>query len=358
MIAAAVLGSLMLVPPQQPTAPVAAPPPATAATLIATFTALPAEKQRAVVAALQRRLQLDRDPILQRYSDRLRGLQAYPPLQPRPVHSQQTWAPTAPARLPVPVDAPLYRTTRANFPPPPNLADLQCAVVYDWSQGKAARLPDDLSDAATFANLAHGYPLGADQTVAQIIELLDQDHEQRKLAVWFEHCYADRGGAVFAGISLYDAWYSGKVVEVPDVDAIPFAVQVLGSRAFTSPIPAGKARDRLYQAIADAALEHRKYRTLRQCAAAAFVAAEPPIDPVYQGLIPRFHYLWALHDWDPAALAKILGSRERGELLEAVDEPLAKDPKAGDLQRQAQRELTDLAAFLRELCAFELARNK
>src|SRR5689334_13316486 len=140
MIAVAITLGSLLASPQQPTPPVAAPAPAAAADLIAAFSALPAEKQHAVVGALQRRLQIDRDPILQRYSDRLRGLRAYAPLQARTAHSPKTWAPVAPARVPVPVDAPLYRATRASFPPPPCLADLKCAVVYDWAQGKAARL--------------------------------------------------------------------------------------------------------------------------------------------------------------------------------------------------------------------------
>ena len=85
-----------------------------------------------------------------------------------------------------------------------------------------------------------------------ILARLDTDGDQRRLAGFFEQLYADRDGHVFAGISLYEAWYSGRTVEVPDVDAIAFAQRVLRTQSFVSPIPDGRRRDRLYRQIREA----------------------------------------------------------------------------------------------------------
>jgi hypothetical protein len=120
---------------------------------------------------------------------------------------------------------------------------------------------------------------------------------------------------------------------VPDVDAIPFAKRILRDDSFVSPIPAGARRAGLYEKIKAGALRMRKYRTLREAAAAAFVAASAQIAPGYEALIPRFHLVLGLNGNDPERVARVLegiGSRE--ELLRLLDDLILKGP---DEQKQA-----------------------
>lgn len=347
---------------QQPAPPQgeAAPPPAAAASqppgadeLIAGFAALDADRQSRVLAAIERRLQLHPDPTIQRIVSLQRGLAAYPAMSPEQYFPPQQYAPPAPARTLVARGAPRHRPVAASFPPPPFLDDLVCGVVFDWTTGKAARLPQQPDTAQRFANLAHGYLPGSDQAVAQVLEALAGPPSPRTR--FFEHLYADRDGHVFAGVRLYDAWYSGRLVEVPDVEAIAFARELLHTQAFVSPISADRRRERLYQKIQDAALQERKYRTLRQAAAATFVAAAPPIDPAYASLVDRFHYLWPTVGHDLQAMAKLIAeSGDRDQLLESVDQRLAADPDGWRLRTQDRQQLADVDVFLREVCAWEL----
>jgi len=325
--------------------------------LLASWRALDAGKRAAVLGAIERRLQTDADPILQRFSARLRGLAAYPPLG-KPVHFDPAQlAPAAPPRTVVARDSAAGRAAAAQFHKPPFLDDLACAVVYDWAAGKAARCKDSLGPDEQFANLARGYPLGADQAVAQVLELLDDDPEQRQLAEYFEHLYADRDGHVFAGISLFDAYASGKLVEMPDVEAIAYARQFLATQSFVSPIPADRRRERLYQKIHAAMDEHRQVRTLRLVAAATFVRAAPSVDPTWQPLVDRCHYLWGECDFDPKAMAKRLhDGKDRRALLATIDQQLAHSEVAIAQRDASKKQLADLAIFLRELAAFELKR--
>lgn len=347
---------IVLAGPQEP-AP-AEPP--SAQELIAGYRALPEDRRRLVVRGLERRLQLEPYEPLQRIVSMQRGMDSYPDLLPRPLHDPAKVAPgVAPARKQVAVDSAAWLKVRQAFPAPPFLDDLQAAVVYDWHAGAAVRQRRELDDDATFANLAHGLPPGSDHAVARIQAALDQDPRQRALARWFEHTYADVNGNAFPGVTLYHAWYSGRQVDVPDVDAIPFARDILKTQAFRSPIPADRRRERLYQKIMEAALEHRQYRTLRQAAAAAFVAADPAFDATYRPLIARFHYLWASHGWDPEALAKVLQQAgDRSTLLDEVDQKVRTDPDAMELRERTRGELQQVARYLRELAAHELERAR
>jgi hypothetical protein len=275
-------------------------------------------------------------------------------------HTWEVFAPpAAPPRKPVAADSEQYQRTRTQIPRPVFLDDLQAGVVYDWLAGKAARKPVALDDDASFVNAARGFVPGADQAVAQILEVLDDDPHQRQLAAYLEHSYADLEAAVYPGITLYDSWYSGRQMDVPDVDAIPFAHAILKSTAFHSPIPANAHRAKLYQQIRDAALEHRKYRTLRQAAAAAFVGAEPSFDPVYRPLVDRFHYAWAEAHDDPAAIKTLLAkARDRKGLLEDLDKKVASEQAAFELRERHKRELQLVADWLRTLCTEALAKVK
>ena len=171
----------------------------------------------------------------------------------------------------------------------------------------------------------------------------------RKLADWYGHAYCDLDAHSYPGLTLYDVWYSGKVVDIPDVDAIPFAHQILGKTSMRSPL-SGPPRDRLYQEIAAASGRYRTHRTLCEAAAAAFVAAEPDMDPRYALMVPRFHYLFAKHDDDLDEVVKVILASDRDTLLREVDEKIRQpDGTAWELREGRKKELTTMHARIRTL---------
>jgi hypothetical protein len=185
-----------------------------------------------------------------------------------------------------------------------------------------------------------------------VLQALDTDAEQRTLARYFEHLYADRDGAVFAGVTLYDAWLSRKVVEMPDTDAIAFARGILRTDAYVAPIPGDRRRERLYEKVAAAFARHHEHRTLRLALAATFVAAEPPLPPEWETLARRCHWLWQTCGRDPAAVAlRLRDTADRADWVRRTDEALRSDDEPA---RRHAADLAELAAWLRDCVDHEL----
>ncbi len=352
MLAALCALSLLLPQSQEPDA-------REASELLTAFRALPLEQQKVVLGNLERRIQTSPDELVQRISGRRKGKGAYAAPTPIRAHDPKVYAPVAPARTIVAAGTAEWQRARERYPTRTLLPGLTAEVAYDWPTGQPAWLGEPTAEDVRFANLVHGWMPGADHAVAQVLATLDTDPRQRLHAEWFHHACATLQGRVFEGITLYEAWYSGEQVDVPDVDAIAFARKVLKTASFVSPIPDGRRRDRLYQQVRDAAVEYRQYRTLREVAAATFVSANPPVDPTYAPLIGRCHYLWAKTGYDPEAFAKVLAEAgDRSTLLEGVDQALRDDPAAQELRMRASEQMVALAAWLRQLARFELDRLK
>jgi len=328
------------------------PPVPEAKELIARHTKLDAERRSNVVRNMERRLQRESDETLQRIQSAQQGKAAYP------VASQPVWfdegifATGAAARSLVAQDSETHRRMTRGMHPFEFLPNLVAGVYYDWRQGVAVRRPTDLTDDERFANYAHGYTHGTDHLVAQVLAALDKDPMQRRLGTYFEHLYADRNGAVFAGVSLFDAWRAGTTLEMPDTDAIAYAQLVLGTQSFVAPLPDNRRRDRLYDKMNEGYTSHRDYRTLRLAIAASFVAATPRIDATYEPLVARCHWLWQKHDLDLAKVRDyVLGTADRAEFMKRVDEAMKTE---GDLVTARRTVLTDIATFLRALADREL----
>jgi len=339
---------------QEPQDPAPAPPVPSAATLLERYARLGKDQRTTVVRNMEKRLQREADDILQRIQSCQRGDAAYP-LRTAPVwYEPRDYAPVATPRHVVAKGTDPHRAATHKIAGMPFLPDLHCAVVYDWSIGKAVRTGAVLGDDERFANYVHGYTPGADEAVAQALEVLDTDPLQRKLGAYFEHLYADREGRVFEGVTLFDAWHSGIVVEMPDTDAIAWARLILDTQSFVSPIPADRRRERLYARIKEGFADHREYRTLRLAAAAALVAAEPRIETTYEPLCRRSHWLWQKCEYQPKALAaRFARTPDRTTLLREVDAAIEAEPDVIDSTRQALRAT---AEFLRALADYELGR--
>ncbi len=326
----------------------------TSAQLQKRFDALPAAQQEATLADTLRRVAAIQDEALSRAEAFGADGDALPPLQKRVHHDEKVFAPVARTRVRIPASDPRAAKVRAEFPHVRLLRDLEPFTVYDWLHGEAATAQALPTARERFANLAHGYPPSADRAVARLLAILDRDGDQREVAAFCEHLYADRDGRVFEPVTLYEAWYSGRVVEVPDVDAIAFARTILQTDAFVSPIPDGRRRDRLYEQIRAAMKKHREYRTLCEAAAAAFVAAEPQLDPTYQPLVDRMHLLWAECGHAPAEFGKRLTESDRGELIAQLDERATKTPEGSSMLRESKDEKRRMGEAIRDACRLAL----
>ncbi len=317
------------------------------------FDALPLSAMQSALEGALLRVSALQDETLLRV-EAYGGAASFPPRKERSHHSPAEFAPVAPARKRIDADDPRNKKVRAEFPTVQLLRDLIPHVAYDWLHGEAATASRPLSVRERFANLCAGYPPAADRAVARLLWLLDRDADQRTIAAWSEHSYADRDGRVFDGVSLYEAWYSGRTVEVPDVDAIAFARRILLTDSFVSPIPEGRRRERLYDQIRATLKKHREYRTLCESAAAAFVAAEPELDPTYQPLVDRMQLMWSEHGHDPDSFAKKLTESDRAELLAQLDERAITLPESFSAMREAKQHKRAMGDAIRSACAAAL----
>jgi hypothetical protein len=320
------------------------------------FRALPVARQALVVRTIEQAVSADPDPTVQRVLALWLGFATLPDAAPAGWHDPAVWAPgAAPPRTLVRAGTPAHAAKREEFPPVVLLADLRKAVFYEWATGRVVRRAEPLSFEERFANLLAGYPPGSDCALAQVLRDLDHDPRERPVARIVEHRYADLDARVYEDITLYEAWYSGKTVHVPDVDAIPFAVQILKDGSFRSPIPADARREKLYARIRDRVHQFRLYRTLREAGAAAFLRAEPAIDPTYALLAPRFHWLFARHGDDARKVADVLRKQPRDELLDRLDATFKKSNEQLALRDARTRELRECARRIRELALATLA---
>ncbi len=219
-----------------------------------------------------------------------------------------------------------------------------------------------LDEVEVMSNILNGYPPGSDDVLAQLLARFDDDAKMRKMSSYLSHLYANLNAKVFEEVTLYEAWYSGELIDVPDVDAIPFARKILLRRAFRSPIPATQKRTALYKEIQKAAFAYRKYRTLRESAAAAFLHASPKMDPVYAPLVSRFHYLYVVLEDNPEEIHKVLrGIPDRDALVAAIDKRLKKTSIEVEKRLLRKKNLEDMHAWLRywaRLAIFTQSKKK
>lgn len=325
------------------------------AQLLEAYRKLPPERRAAVVRVVEQRLVRDADDHLQRIQSCAAGAGAYARPEPAPWFEPREFAPVAAARHLVPVSAPAHRTATAGMAPFVCLPELHAVVSYDWRRGVAVHAAGEPGDDQRCENYASGLPPAADHAFARTLAVLDHDPEQRRAAEYFEHLYADRQGQVFAGVTLFSAWYARGVVEMPDTDVIAFARQVLGNRTFVAPIPADQRREKLYQQLRQAFADHREYRTLRLVLAATYVAAHPTVDATYRDLIPRCHWLWQQCGEDPEQVRTwLIRAKDRAGFLREIDARMAVDSTAADGRA---RDLEAMADHLRHLLATEVARG-
>ncbi|MCA8953000.1 MAG: hypothetical protein KDE27_26045 [Planctomycetes bacterium] len=327
-------------------------PPPDAEALLQRYQRLGRDQRNTVVRNLERRLRLVNDDVLQRVAGFERGIASYPRPASEVFYQPKDYAPVAAPRHLIAAGTPEHRRATAAMTRFTFLTDLHACVGFDWRLGKAVRLAEGIDDDRRFENYVRGYMPGSDHAIGQILETLDHDIEQRRLANYFEHLYADRNGGVYAGVTMFDAWNAGVVVEMPDTDAIAFAREILQTSSFVAPIPPDRRRTRLYDKVRAAFASHREYRTLRLAAAAAFVAAEPKLDPTYLPLVRRCRWLWLQCNYDVDRFRqRLVEMGDRTTFLAEIDRAIESSLEVVDGERDAIQARAD---YMRALADREL----
>lgn len=236
---------------------------------------------------------------------------------------------------------------------------LDAAFRYDWARREVVRVADPDAPERVFANGLAGYAPGHDFVLALVERSLDRGDEAKALEA-FGHAYTDRAGAVYPGVTLYDAWASGVEIEMPDVDVLGVIHLVFDDwSTWKAPIPE-RQHAAIYAEVKRLFLAARDYRGLRSALAWTYLSASAPLADGYVGHRLRLHGLWESVSSEPAALApKLPEAAQRQEFLfewsQSFDKNAELLPRAQ--ARQAALELDaltvreTLATVVREVAA-------
>jgi hypothetical protein len=213
-------------------------------------------------------------------------------------------------RHPLEPDAPAVKTfaefLRARAPKP----RFASAWRYDYATRELVRSKAWQDPARIFQNGLAGIAPDLDLVEALVERALDDGSEQKALAA-FGHAYTDRDGGVFTGITLYDAWGSGKEIETPDVDTLGIVHTVLGDfKTWHAPVPTAQ-HEKLFDKIGEIFLAAQRHRELRHALAAVFVEGSASVDVAYVSLVDNLHALWEDAKSTPAELAPRLPKPEK-----------------------------------------------
>ncbi|MCC6406423.1 MAG: hypothetical protein IT453_04610 [Planctomycetes bacterium] len=216
---------------------------------------------------------------------------------------------------------------------------LDAAFRYDWARREIVRSGDPEAPERIFTNGLAGFRPRHDLALAIVERTLDRGDEAKTLAA-FGHAYTDRAGAVYPGLTLYDAWSSGTELEMPDVDVLGVVHDVLDDwKTWKAILPASQ-HAAIYDAVGKLFLRARDYRSLRSALAWTYLSGSVALADAYVGHRLRLHGLWESVASMPAELApKLPDAAGRQDYLVAWSDAFDKDPK---LVPRAQARLAEL----------------
>ncbi|MAF65603.1 MAG: hypothetical protein CMJ84_08085 [Planctomycetes bacterium] len=237
----------------------------------------------------------------------------WPPREPAPFFDPSTHAPRQPTpRRPLKADSERVRkqVERFFFRVPPRR--LRSAWSYSYATRGLIREADVNDPERHFTNGLRGFPPDLDLAEALVERALD-DGSQREVLTAFGHAYTDRLGALFPGLTLYDAWASGGEMEMPDVDCLGIVHTVLDDwTSWKAPVPASR-HEKLYDTIGALFSDARRHRGLRHALARSYLCGATVLRDGYQPSLAAFHALWEDTSSTPATLAERLPPAEDWE---------------------------------------------
>tara|TARA_R110002072_G_scaffold61849_1_gene155249 strand:+ start:658 stop:1812 length:1155 start_codon:yes stop_codon:yes gene_type:complete len=186
------------------------------------------------------------------------------------------------------------KTMMANIPE----RRIDSAWDYDWALGTVVQTGDPDDPDRIFANALKGAPPELDLAEAILTGMLD-DGKQREVHAAFGHLYADRNGTAYPGITLYDAWCSGRDLEMPDVECLGIVHTLADDwKTWVAPV-AERKQDSLYERLGEWFTPIQRQRALATALARTYFQGDPVLRDGYDQSIGRLHGIWEAHVSDP-----------------------------------------------------------
>lgn len=274
-------------------------------------------------------------------------------------YEPKTYAPGLPiSRKAMDENDPKTQEARRRFLNGKIMYPLEGRFRYLPGQNKIVRLHKKEPPSLAMAELLEGYPPGASLAREIVFQVLDDQGALDALGDYYAHTYTDRDGNAFPGITIYDVWNSGFEIEMPDVDAIPFARHILKDDSYKSPIPPGPERTLLYQEIGEHFRDWRRYLVLREAAASWFLDWEPSVSPFVAPMRDRLQFLIAWGAGDPFALRQFLKTHpDRENIIKEVDALMAElENSSWEMIEKRKRALEEDRKTIRETAAVALSK--
>jgi hypothetical protein len=320
------------------------------AALLAAFGRLPGNRQRKLLDRVASAAQ----GVDCRLNQLVRGILAQAPTQsplpdgPLPIHSPEEFAPALPIkRVPVTPGEPSWKVADEILE---HRVEPSLASRYRYDFGQNRIFVRQVPAAAQLENFLQGYPADADLAQAIALSRWDDDASYDAAAEFFRHAYALVDGKLFPDITMFEAWDARKKVDVPDVDAIAFARQILHDQSFVSPIPKDQRRESLYQRVSDEFARYRAYWCVREAAAAFLLAEHPRVAHGCEGLGSRCQLVFAASGEDIDRVGTFLArAKERDPFIRAADALEKESPaRATELREQRKAWLEESHELIRE----------
>ncbi len=232
--------------------------------------------QNTLIAFLKGRL--DKDPY------------DWPKETPGTCFDPQTHAPAQPiARVPQDPDSAEYKSTWKSLLGWKPERRLSSAWQYNYATQTVENSGDPKDPERVFKNGLSGFPPDLDLAEAICQSLLD-DGSLVEIHQAFAHTYAVRSGHSFPGISLFDAWSSGRKIEMPDVECLGLLHTLENDwKSFVAPV---RKQEALYKRIEKLYVPVQRQRALQEALARCYLIGTPVLDAGYGGTEDFLSDLW------------------------------------------------------------------
>ncbi|MFT5199320.1 MAG: hypothetical protein ACI87O_001986 [Planctomycetota bacterium] len=180
---------------------------------------------------------------------------------------------------------------------------LDTAWSYNYATRSVENVGNPRDPERVFRNGLAGFPPDLDLAEAICQSLLDDGSlvDSHKA---FAHTYAVRSGHSFPGITLYDAWSSGRKIEMPDVECLGLLHTLENDwKSFTAPVRKQKP---LYTRIEALYLPVQRQRALQEALARCFLIGTPVLGAGYGGTEALLSDLWEQNASTPDKVRALL----------------------------------------------------
>ncbi|MDF1838404.1 MAG: hypothetical protein P1V35_11075 [Planctomycetota bacterium] len=228
----------------------------------------------------------------------------WPEAEAGPTFDPETHAPAQPIpRVPQAKDSSEYKSVWKSLVGWMPERRLNSAWSYNYATQSVERVGDPGDPERIFQNGLAGFPPDLDLAEAICQSLLD-DGSLVETHRAFAHTYAVRSGHSFPGITLYDAWSSGRKIEMPDVECLGLLHTLENDwKSFKAPV---RKQDALYRRIEALYVPVQRQRALQEAMARCYLIGTPVLAAGYGGTEDFLSDVWEQNASTPGQVKEAL----------------------------------------------------